>query len=266
MGQAEAFFERGWVAFPHDRTVARWVDGARQVADRLIEDPEISARWTRCGGTWFAGVNVFPNDRLGGIEGEVPALSGPAIDFVRSELGLSGFDWDRAQISVCFEGYPRPSEDESDANFRYRLNRDAAHVDGLLRDKDRRRRPSETHGFVLGLPLGTADPLAAPLVVWEGSHEIMREAFRKRLDAGIQPEDWRRQDVTDAYVAARKACFETCKRTVVTAQPGEAYLVHRLALHGVAPWTSARSGSRAIAYFRPDPYPNAPMTWWLDRP
>jgi hypothetical protein len=41
----------------------------------------------------------------------------------------------------------------------------------------------------------------------------------------------------------------------VPAQPGEAVLVHRLALHGVAPWqkgATAPPEGRMIAYFRPE--------------
>ena len=49
--------------------------------------------------------------------------------------------------------------------------------------------------------------------------------------------------------------FESCERVVVHAEPGEAYIVHRLALHGVAPWVDgAEAGpdGRMIVYFRPE--------------
>jgi len=38
------------------------------------------------------------------------------------------------------------------------------------------------------------------------------------------------------------------------AAPGQAYLLHRLALHGVAPWADGAEASadgRMVAYFRP---------------
>ena len=39
----------------------------------------------------------------------------------------------------------------------------------------------------------------------------------------------------------------------VTAGRGEAYLVHRLALHGIAPWgAGATAGERMVIYFRPE--------------
>jgi hypothetical protein len=71
--------------------------------------------------------------------------------------------------------------------------------------------------------------------------------------AGIPEAQWSEVDVTEAYHAARQRCFETCRRVIVHAQPGETYIVHKFALHGVAPWTgeSVQGASRMIAYFRP---------------
>lgn len=260
---AAAFFSRGWTVLGPCPETRAWVEAAAPLARRIWEDPEQRAAWLRCGGTWFAGVNVFPNGPDGAApEHGVPPLSGLAVRFLAERLGLAGVAFDAAQISVTFPGYPRPWDGESEAAFRFRATRDAAHVDGLLRDAERRRTLGETHGFVLGLPLGEAHPDAAPLVVWEGSHEIMRRAFRARF-AGIAPEDWGGEDVTEAYAAARRAAFESCPRVPVRARPGEAILLHRLALHGVAPWTAPDGPPRAIAYFRPDPYPGAKPDWWL---
>ncbi len=258
------FLQKGWAAFPPDAAMSAWAEAARPVAQACLDDPEQRAQWLRCGGTWFAGVNVFPNDARGAVPGHgVPPLAGAAVDFACD--GLPAFDWDPAQVSVCFPGYPQPWEGETDAAFRYRLNRDAAHVDGLRRSgPDRRRTPGEVHGFILGIPLTEAAPDAAPFVVWEGSHEIMRRAFRARL-AGVKPSDWMEEDVTDAYWAARREAFETCPRVPLTAPPGGAYVVHRLALHGVAPWGEEGGVTpRMIAYFRPDPFPGESPEWWLD--
>jgi hypothetical protein len=266
MTEAERFFERGWARFGQDPAVAAWAEKALPVAEACLADPGHRARWLRCGGTWFAGVNVFPNDAAGAVPDRgVPPLAGAPVEFVAGELGLSDFPWDVGQVSVCFPGYPQPWEGESEAAFRFRRDRDAAHVDGLLRFDARRRRLGEVHGFVLGLPLDAAPPEAAPLVVWEGSHEIMRRAFRDRF-AGLPPERWAAEDITDDYVAARRTAFERCRRVPVHARPGESYLVHRLALHGVAPWAGGGAGRRMIAYFRPDPFSGAPPGWWLDRP
>ena len=258
------FFERGWCAFGHDLALADWVEAVRPVAEATLRDPDLRARWLRCGGTWFAGVNALPNDALGAVlEYGVPPLSGAAVEFIAAELGLGSFAWDRAQVSICFPGYPQPWEGESDAAFRFRRDRDAAHVDGLRRfEPGRRRRLGETHAFILGIPLTRTRPDAAPFTIYEGSHELMRRAFLDRF-AGISPEDWGGEDVTDAYVAARRAAFETCKRVALHAEPGAAYLAHRLSLHGVAPWAgSDETGPRVIVYFRPElPSEAGPDAW-----
>jgi hypothetical protein len=273
MDEAARFFERGWVRFAHEAIVAGWAARALPVAEACLADPAHRARWLRCGATWFAGVNVLPNDGAGAVAAEdapdgrrVPPLEGAPVAFAEQALGLSGVAWDAGQVSVCFPGYPQPWEGESEAAFRYRRDRDAAHVDGLLRFDGRRRRLGEVHGFILGLPLDDAPAEAAPLVVWEGSHEIMRQAFRDRF-AGLPPGAWADEDITEAYVAARRAAFRRCRRVAVHARPGECYLVHRLALHGVAPWTAGGAAARRmIVYFRPDPFPGMAPAWWLDRP
>jgi hypothetical protein len=265
---ARQFFARGWCRFAHDPVLAEWARAARPVAEATRHDPELRARWLRCGGTWFAGVHALPNDASGAVpDAGVPPLAGQAVDFVAQVLRLGGIALDRAQVSICFPGYPQPWEGESEAAFRFRRDRDAAHVDGLKRyEPGRRRRPGETHAFILGIPLTETPEDAAPFTVYEGSHELMRRAFRARL-AGIAPSGWAEEDVTDAYVAARREAFAACPRVRLHARPGEAYIVHRLALHGVAPWGAAGgTAPRVIAYFRPEAdFPETP-DWWIERP
>lgn len=262
---AARFFSSGWIRFPYDASVAEWAARARPIAEACVADPVQRARWLRCGGTWFVGVNVFPNDAAGAVaEAGVPPLAGAPIDFVKNVLGLD-VALDRAQVSVCWPGYPQPSAGESESAFRFRRDRDAAHVDGIRRHEGRRRRLGEAHGFILGVPLTETAAEAAPLVVWEGSHEIIRRALRARLN-DVPEERWIDEDITETYVAARRECFDACRRVTVHARPGEAYLIHRLALHGVAPWAAADGGERMIAYFRPDPFPGHARRWWLERP
>jgi hypothetical protein len=103
----------------------------------------------------------------------------------------------------------------------------------------------------LGLPLNLSD--ASPLVVWEGSHLILQAALREAL-APHKPETWGDVDVTQAYTAARRRIFDTCPRIPLQVRPGEATLLHRLTLHGVAPWEAGATAppeGRIIAYFRP---------------
>ena len=91
-------------------------------------------------------------------------------------------DLHKGQVSVVYPGYPRPKEGESEAAFDYRRDRDAAHLDGLLPvGTPRQRMIREPHAYILGLPVTKADPGAAPLVVWDGSHRMMREAMNGAL-------------------------------------------------------------------------------------
>ena len=92
------------------------------------------------------------------------------------------------------------------------------------------------------------------MVLWEGSHKILRAAFERALD-GHPGDALHLVDITDIYQAARREVFETCPRIELPAKPGEAYLLHRHCLHGVAPWgegASAGPDGRMIAYFRPE--------------
>jgi hypothetical protein len=82
----------------------------------------------------------------------------------------------------------------------------------------------------------------------------MQQALRAAL-APHPPETWAEVDVTDAYQAARREVFATCRRTAVPIRPGEATLLHRHLIHGVAPWEAGAQApveGRIIAYFRPE--------------
>ncbi len=251
--QEHAFFDDGWCRFRYDPKLANWIERTLPAARASVAAPA-NAQWLRCGGTWFAGVNVLANDASGAVDGGVE-LSGQAVDFIHDILDLRGFDWEPAQVSVCYPGYPKPMASESEAAYRYRLKRDAAHVDGLIPvGAQRRRHLREYHGFLLGIPMFETSDGAAPFVVWRGSHKLIRDAFAALYD-GQAPESWQDVDATELYQSTRREIFETCERVVVTAKPGEVYLVHRLALHGVAPWApSATAGpdGRMIIYFRPE--------------
>ncbi|UWR43562.1 hypothetical protein [Phaeobacter inhibens] len=254
----QRFLTKGWCDFPANAETLAWARHAHHAGIQALQDPA-NADWLQCEGTWFIGVDALPNDARGQLPAG-PELAGPAIDFITAHLGGLP-DLHRAQVSSVFPGYPRPRPGEGEAALRYRIKRDAAHVDGVKMFGDaRRRRVEEPHAFVLGLPLNESSPDASPLVIWEGSHVIMRRAFAAAFD-GIPPGQWGEVDVTDAYTNARKEVFETCPRVTVSAKPGEAYLMHRLCLHGVAPWAEgarAPEEGRMIAYFRPE------MADWTD--
>lgn len=262
--ELDAYKTRGWCRFAADAVLGRWVEATLPAARAEVAAPQ-NAKWLRCGDTWFAGVNVLGNDATGAAPGGLP-LAGVAIDFIRGGLGLSGFDWDLGQVSVCYPTYPQPMPSETEAAYRYRRDKDAAHVDGLVPvGPERRRHLKEPHAFILGIPMVETGAGASPLTVYEGSHELAREAFAARF-AGIPPERWSDEDVTEAYHAVRRRIFETCPRVEVYARPGEAYLIHRLALHGVARWqegATAGPDGRMIVYFRPL---LANMAAWIGEP
>lgn len=95
----------------------------------------------------------------------------------------------------------------------------------------------------------------------------MRRAFETALGSSA-PQTWDAIDLTEAYTAARREAFETCRRVIVHGPPGTACLVHRLALHGVAPWldgASAPPEGRMVAYFRPQ-FEDAAQDAWVRLP
>jgi len=240
----------GWVVFPTDPGLLDWVRVALPRARAAVADPRQRALGLVCEGTWFVGIDALDNDSDGAVDG-VPlrAQARAAAEGLFGPLPLH-----RAQVSVVWPGYPRPRAGESDAAFRYRQRRDGAHLDGLLPEGAARRRFfREPHAWIMGLPLNECPIGASPLVVWRGSHHILRHALL-RACAGHPPETWSDLDLTEAYTAARAEVFATCERVELHAAPGQAYLLHRLALHGVAPWVEgvpATADGRMIAYFRP---------------
>ncbi len=244
--------DTGWLRFAKDAGSEHWVQHATPAAIAAVQDPKARDKWLQCQGTWFVGVDCLQNDMSGAVAGS-GALDTAALETASALYGPLPLH--PAQISVVWPGYPKPRAGESEAGFRYRLNRDAAHVDGLLAvGATRRRHVIERHAYILGITLTDTDPGASPLVVWEGSHIVMGAVFGRVL-AGLPQSDWDTVDLTGIYQAARREVFDTCRRIEIATRPGEAVLLHRHCLHGVAPWkegATAPSEGRMIAYFRPE--------------
>lgn len=245
--------------FEPEQELKDWVTHVAPLAHSISQDPVQRGAWLRCGGTWFVGVNALPNDTDGRIAGG-PGLSGSALAFASKRFGQHALD--QAQISVIYPGYPQRSEAESTAAFRFRRDRDAAHVDGLLPvGSERRRYLQEPHAYVIGVPLD--DCRESPMVVWLGSHRIIQRAFREALQ-GIAPKDWAQVDLTEVYQTTRRLCFNQCHRVAIRVSPGGAYVIHPLSLHGVAPWSTGSTEpaeGRMVAYFRPAAKLRSP---WLE--
>ena len=242
----------GWRRIGPDPAILAWAKAAHRSARHVLATtPE---PW-RCGGTWFVGVDALPNHPDGSVNNTA---------FPWAALPLTPEPLHRAQLSVIRPGYPQPSPQETPAAFAFRRDRDAAHLDGLLAiGPDKARMVREPHAWILGLPLN--DTTASPLTVWEGSHEILRAALLKALDPH-PPETWGEIDLTEPYQSARRDIFATCRRVELPARPGEATLIHRLTLHGVAPWKpqdQAPPAGRMIAYLRPQ---FATVHQWLTAP
>jgi len=247
-----SWLDRGWQVFAPEAEVEAWRAIAGPVALRVSADEGQRAAWLRHGKTWFVGVDALPNGPDGAVA-DAPPLDGAALAEARAVAGALPLH--PGQVSVTYPGYPGQDPGESDAAHRFRRDRDAAHLDGLLPvGPEKRRYLREFHAFILGIALTEAAAEASPLVVWEGSHHLVRAAFAKAFD-GIPAERWPEVDMTDTYQALRREVFATCTRREVPLAPGETVLVHRLAIHGVAPCAEgamAAAEGRAIVYFRPE--------------
>lgn len=231
----------GWRRIRHP-AIGVWAAAALPVAVRALAE---TGEPLRCGGTWAVGLDLLPNAADGSVGG---------VPLPWQVLNLPPEPLHRAQLSTTHPGYPRPSPDETDAAYRFRLKRDSAHLDGLLPiGPDRQRQIREPHGWILGLALNETSPDAAPLVVWEGSHLVMQSALREAL-SHHPAETWGEVDLTAPYQAARAEVFRRCPRVELPAWPGEATVLHRHLIHGVAPWqegANAPPEGRIVAYFRP---------------
>ncbi|MDF1747998.1 MAG: hypothetical protein P1V34_03895 [Alphaproteobacteria bacterium] len=261
MNILNTYYSQGWCQFPADPMLQGWIDASLPAIRASITAPE-NAHWLRYQGTWFAGVNALPNDERGAIPGG-PTLSGLAVDFIHNRLNYKDLPWDRAQVSACYPGYPQPMSGETEAMHAFRRDRDAAHLDGLLKEgPERRRYLREYHGFLLGIPVTTFSAGASPFVIWEGSHKIVQAWLHKTL-TGVDPTKWRDIDLTDSYQGLRREIFRSCRRVTIAPQPGEAFVMHRHCLHGMAQWESdatAGPDGRVILYFRP---PVVDLKGWL---
>ena len=237
----------GFVTFGSDPRVLRWARAAYQRTLELTADKAVFDAQMRHQRTWFVGVDTLDND-VNGTVGSVP-LDGP--------WNVPKLPLHHAQVSIVYAGYPQKDLDESEVNHRYRLNRRAAHVDGLLPvGPDKRRYAQEAHAYILGLPLNEVS--AAPTVVWKGSHHIMKRALVDAIGDHM-PAD---VDITNVYQAARREVFERCEMVPIICKVGGSFLLDRFALHGTECWDPSHvpvEEGRMIAFLRPE-FPN-PRDW-----
>ncbi|MDP7150177.1 MAG: hypothetical protein QGI08_00095 [Paracoccaceae bacterium] len=256
----QEFSKNGFAVYDADPQIAAWAKAAMPLAQAALQDAKLRDDWLRCEGTWFVGVDALAT----GPEGQAGStpLAGDIVDDLHAYTRFAR-PLHKAQLSAVFPGYPKPREGETESAFAYRLRRDAAHVDGLHAiGQGRRRHLIECHAFLLGICLTDCSDNASPLVVWRGSHHVIRSALSEALGT-TDASDWHKVDLTDAYHAARRRCFAECERVELPIKPGQALVMHRHALHGIAPWgkgAKAPEQGRMIAYFRPE-IEGAPEKW-----
>lgn len=238
--------------FPATPASRRWAIAARTRADAILSSPSaLQDQDLRHGKTWLVGLDALANDPAGAVDG-VP-FTGPWASHLPPAMPLH-----RAQLSVAFPGYPKQDPHQSDANHRFRVQRCAAHMDGLLPEgPNNRRYAREFHAYILGIAL--TDSSGAPTVYWKGSHQILQDAFAAHCTVDTLTDT----DVTELYSETRRRVFERCECVPLPMTTGQSVLLHRFTLHGTAPWNSADTTPRIHAFFRPEMRNRA---LWLSAP
>jgi len=257
----QEYLDKGWRVFDYDKELHDWVRSSVDHAQATVEAAD-NKQWLRCGGTWFVGVNVLDNDPDGAVSVGVP-LRGQALNFVK-KVSRKAIALDKGQLSVCYPGYPQPSLAETQAAYSYRLTRDAAHLDGVLKDGDERYL-REYHDYILAIPMNEVDSKAAPFVVWSKSHSLVKHGLQAAIK-NYPVEQWSDLPITRAYQSLRRDIFERCERVEIHLEVGQALVAHRLLLHGTAPWqdtTVATEEGRMICFFRPA---SLSIEEWLTNP
>lgn len=276
------FCQSGFYQFAYDEKLAAWVEETKNTAITTLQNPK-NTRWWRCGGTWFAGVSVLGNDHQGCTPSKngktSQPLQGKAIEFTRKNITKNipltqknnQIAWDIGQVSVCTQNYPQIDKDNDTlATHQYRKKRFAAHIDGLLkRGREKKRYLCEQHAFILGIAMNDTSEKAAPFVVYEESHKYIGEFLRSNLKHH-PPHKWQEIELTKAYHDIRNKIFATCHPRPLWVRPGEAFLVHRFALHGTKAWHKDATAepinkipARMLTFFRPQ---TTNPTAWLNAP
>lgn len=257
-------FDRdGWLRLPATTESAAWAAAARAEAEATLKT--MPADQWRSGGTWAVGRDLLTNRPTGQLSGGETLPDGWRR--LTAELaGLQGLVLHAAQVSTVLRGYPRPSPGEGAAAFRFRRDRAAAHLDGLVpTGPGRVRRLAEPHAIVFGIGLSPGPGAAGALTVWRGSHRILGPALRDAL-AGLSDGDIPTRGLSGPYQAARRRALQACDRVALPLNPGEGVILHRHSLHGIAPWPARVPGpalGRQVAYFRPT---YASLAQWRDAP
>ena len=268
------FNQKGWCFLDSNAEHHQWIDSAKASIVKKFDQRKYKKSDFRSGATWFTGINFLDNGPNGDINGK--PFSSEIWFEISEKFGSEVKYWDAAQVSICWKGYPIKDSLESENSFRYRLKRYSSHLDGLIPVGQKKRRfAKEFHAFILGIPLLNNSVDAAPLVVWEGSHIIFRDIFR-RVYSGLSESEISALDVTEIYHKYRKEVFSSCCTRKVVPYKNQPYILDRHLLHGVVPWKEDINSSsipyednalrlnpmtgRIVTYFRP---PHEDPTDWV---
>ena len=267
------FIKNGWCFLDNGIENYRWIEATKANIRNKFRQKEYKDSDFRSGSTWFAGINFLDNEIGGDVDGI--SFSSALWSQISGKFGVGIKYWDTAQVSICWKGYPRKDRSESEKAFKYRLKKYSSHVDGLIPiGSSRKRFAKEFHAFILGIPIINNRVDSAPLMVWEGSHKIFRNMFRK-VYAGLSETEISNLDVTEIYQKYRRKVFSTCPVRKVFSHNNQPYILDRHLLHGIESWsvpigdpllphldklfcTNPMSG-RIVVYFRPA-YKN-PLDW-----
>ena len=253
--------QQGWCRLPKSAALLSWAEAHLDAAQTGMKAPE-NHQWWRYQDTWFAGVNVLPNNELGAVAGQPPLplpLLTTLADYCQAAVG----ELDLGQISALFPGYPQIDPQQSVAANQFRRRHYAAHLDGLVPlGPQRRRFLTEQHSFILGISLTSHPVNAAPLMIWPGSHKRIQAWLIANL-SGLPTADWDQIDLTDGYQDIRKHILADTEPQALHLAKGEAYVMHRHLLHGMGHWPNSiadpHNQGRIIVYFRPCWH--QPMQW-----
>ena len=260
----ENFKKKGWSFLTKGPRYSDWLEAALNNILNNFQVSSIDKNQLRSGQTWFVGMNFLKNTSDGSL-GKI-SFDQVLLSQIEQKFGVSVDYWDRGQVSINWEGYPKKDIFETDLSYRYRLKYFASHVDGLIPVGVKKRRYlKEPHAFVLGLPVLNNFIHSAPLVVWEGSHLIIRSMFNS-IFREVEDTELENIDVTDFYKDARRQIFSSCTPRRIFSTDFQPYILDRHLLHGVAPWISSKKSQtntdwksvkldpldgRIIIYFRP---------------
>ena len=256
--------KNGWSFLNTDHIHYEWIAEAKEQLETKFHQKLYDYNDLRCGSTWFVGANFLDNSSNGNIG--TKSMSKFFFSNISKKFGPNIKYWDKAQVSICWPGYPKKDAKETKKSYDFRIKRFASHIDGVIPFGSKKRRfAKELHAFILGFPLHNNCLDCAPLVLWEGSHKIFRNFF-KEIYEGISFNKISNIDITELYNECRKKVFKNCEVKKITPQFKQPYLLDRHVLHGIDEWREKKnvkcspknhrllnslSDGRIIVYFRP---------------